>query len=363
MAATELTNHNGARDINQFRPAAPAVITEEHMHLLSEMIDRNASKAQRETLALVCQRYGLDPFMGHMVLIQGKCFVTHKGLMHKAHASAQFDGMDTIYGKDELGEFCECTIYRKDMTRPFRGRIYINEYKGTGNVWAKYPRAMAAKTAESFVLRRAFDVALTSQEEMGVTSEMPDEPAPIAQGARHDPSPQPSASEKKAALSALSQQVKRVWGEHTRLAKNWLVAAHRVEDIRNCSIEQIQDICSEIAQMPPQFDPPSPHIDERGAQVDESGSDADRQALMELVLAQMDRAIGSNAAKRENLAGDLLELNGPAKIETLSAAQVQRVFDALLEMPDADPFEEIGQTAMTEIADKAESRTAMERGV
>ena len=111
------------------------------------MIDRNATPAQVEMLIVVGNRYDLDPLMGHVVLINGKCFVTHKGLMHKAHASGVFDGIETDYGRDERGDFCECHVYRKDMSRPFRGRIYIDEYRAAGPVWNKFPSAMAAKTA------------------------------------------------------------------------------------------------------------------------------------------------------------------------------------------------------------------------
>ena len=157
---------------------APALITDEHRQILRQMVDRNASPAQIETLIVVGKctkpnRYDLDPLMGHVVLINGKCFVTHKGLMHKAHTSGHFDGIRHSFGKDGLGEFCECQVFRKDMTHAFEGRIYLDEYRNAGPVWKQYPRAMAAKTAESFVLRRAFDVALTSQEEMGVADSPP----------------------------------------------------------------------------------------------------------------------------------------------------------------------------------------------
>ena len=156
----------------------PTLITDEHRTILRQMVDRNATPAQVEMLIVVGNRYDLDPLMGHVVLINGKCFVTHKGLMHKAHASGAFDGIETQYGQDGLGEYCECSVWRKDMSRPFSGRIYIDEYRTAGPVWKQYPRAMAAKTAELFVLRRAFDVSLTSQEEMGVDRTVESDPPP-----------------------------------------------------------------------------------------------------------------------------------------------------------------------------------------
>jgi hypothetical protein len=78
------------------------------------------------------------------------------------------DGLEVTLGKDDLGEWAEASVFRKDMNRPFRYRVYQSEYasdpKGT---WKTHPRAMLTKTAEVFALRRAFDVALTPVEEMG----------------------------------------------------------------------------------------------------------------------------------------------------------------------------------------------------
>ena len=170
---TEIARPNGSGQVS-----APArtgsIVTDEHRDILRQMVDRNASPAQVEMLILVGNRYNLDPLLSHLVLITGKVFVTHKGLMHTAHASKQLDGMKTTYGRDEMGDWCECTIFRKDMTHPWTERIYIAEYKNNNPVWKQFPRAMAAKTAESFTLRRAFDVALTSQEEMGVDNTLPE---------------------------------------------------------------------------------------------------------------------------------------------------------------------------------------------
>ena len=153
--------------------SAPTHITLEQRQILRSMVDRNSSDAQIEMLILVANRYDLDPILGHVVLISGKVFVTHKGLMHKAHTSGQLDGIETEYGKDEGGDWCECRVWRKDMTRPFTGRIYLGEYRNNNPVWKQYPKAMAAKTAESFILRRAFDISLTSQEEMGINDAPP----------------------------------------------------------------------------------------------------------------------------------------------------------------------------------------------
>ena len=172
---TELTHAGNGTQLNRVGPSAPMHVTPEHRQTLRAMIDRNATDTQLEMLILVANRYDLDPILGHVVLITGKVFVTHKGLMHKAHTSGQFDGIETTFGRDEggAGDWCECRVWRKDMGRPFTGRIYLAEYRNNNPVWKQYPKAMAAKTAESFILRRAFDVSLTSQEEMGVSDAPP----------------------------------------------------------------------------------------------------------------------------------------------------------------------------------------------
>lgn len=143
----------------------------------------------------ICQKYGFDPLLKHLVLIARNFknestdqeqkryhpYVTRDGLLHVAHTSGKLDGLEVVQGKDDLGEWAEAMVYRKDMSRPFRYRVYLAEYireaKGT---WKSHPQAMLTKTAEVFALRRAFDVALTPVEEMGLESDkfpLPDEKA------------------------------------------------------------------------------------------------------------------------------------------------------------------------------------------
>lgn len=130
----------------------------------------------------ICQKYGFDPLLKHLVLIAGNikddstgqwtkrynAYVTRDGLLHVAHTSGMLDGLEVNLGKDDLGEWAEAAVYRKDMGRPFRYRVYLSEYaKDPRGAWKTHSRAMLTKTAEVFALRRAFDVALTPVEEMG----------------------------------------------------------------------------------------------------------------------------------------------------------------------------------------------------
>lgn len=130
----------------------------------------------------ICQKYGFDPLLKHLVLIASNfkdettgqwtkrynAYVTRDGLLHVAHTSGMLDGLEVTLGKDDLGEWAEAAAYRKDMTRPFRYRVYLSEYaREPRGAWKTHPQAMLTKTAEVFALRRAFDVTLTPVEEMG----------------------------------------------------------------------------------------------------------------------------------------------------------------------------------------------------
>lgn len=133
----------------------------------------------------ICDKYGLDPLLKHVVLIGGKArdattgayttrynvYITRDGLLYIAHASGQLDGMEVTTGQDQRGEYAECTVWRKDMGRPFRYRVYRREYDSGIGAWKTHPSAMLTKTAEVFTLRRAFNVALTPVEEMGFSEQ------------------------------------------------------------------------------------------------------------------------------------------------------------------------------------------------
>lgn len=129
----------------------------------------------------ICQKYNLDPLLRHVVLIPGKVrdkngnyverytpYITRDGLLHVAHCSGQFDGIEVTFGKDEIGEYAEAQVFRKDMKHPFKYRVYKKEYENGLGAWKTHPMSMLTKTAEVFALRRAFDVALTPVEEMGI---------------------------------------------------------------------------------------------------------------------------------------------------------------------------------------------------
>ena len=117
---------------------------------------------QRELALAIADRYQLDPMLRHLVLIDGRPFITRDGLLHVAHRSGRFDGIE-VEPPELSGGYWHtvATAYRKDMSRGFR---YPGRYPEKGKN-AAYGPEMAIKVAESMSLRRAFDVAAPAAEE------------------------------------------------------------------------------------------------------------------------------------------------------------------------------------------------------
>ena len=126
-----------------------------------------ATPEQRELALAWANRYSLDLLLRHIVIIDGKPFITRDGLLHVAHRSEQLDGIEVskpvieAWENERLYWTAEAAVYRRDMSHPFRftGRYPVNGQN------AKYGPEMAVKVAESMSLRRAFDVAAPVAEE------------------------------------------------------------------------------------------------------------------------------------------------------------------------------------------------------
>jgi hypothetical protein len=124
-------------------------------------LDR-AAPEQREIALAIAKRYDLDLLLKHLVLIEGRPYITRDGLLHVAHRSGVLDGMETSEPTIVDGEWrVRCSVYRKDMTRPF---TYFGRYPTKGGN-QRFAPEMATKVAESMAMRRAFDVAAPSQDE------------------------------------------------------------------------------------------------------------------------------------------------------------------------------------------------------
>ena len=109
-----------------------------------------------QALLLVCERYGLDPLLKHMVLISGNPYITRDGYLAIAHRSGVFDGMEVLeQGADGTHFTARVAVYRKDMGRPF---TFIGRYPKAQRMAKDYGPEMAVKVAEVQALRRAFNV-------------------------------------------------------------------------------------------------------------------------------------------------------------------------------------------------------------
>ena len=132
-------------------------------------LDRVAPE-QREIALNIADRYGLDLLLKHLVLIEGRPYITRDGLIHVAHRSGVFDGISVTPAEKVDGYWrASATVYRKDMSRGF---TYPGRYPTTGGN-QKYAEEMAVKVAEVAALRRAFDVSAPTVEERWDDAEVP----------------------------------------------------------------------------------------------------------------------------------------------------------------------------------------------
>jgi|GEM_PF-5028317 RecT family. len=162
--ANELVRTN---DAGTALAAPPAPVTEEQ---ILRALNLNPNSPKTQALVLTCRRYNLDPLLKHALLIGGSdkeggsLYVTRDGLLHVAHASGRFDGIEVQQEPPTETHFvATATVWRKDMARPIR---YQGRYPKSGRLAASYGPEMAEKVAECRALRRAFDVSLCSREEM-----------------------------------------------------------------------------------------------------------------------------------------------------------------------------------------------------
>jgi hypothetical protein len=156
-------------------------------------LDR-AAPEQRQLAIAIAERYGLDLMLKHLVLIEGRPYVTRDALLHIAHRSGQFDGIETTTPEIVGDEWrATATVWRKDMTHPF---VYGGRYPTKGGN-QRFAPEMCLKVAESMALRRAFDVSAPVMEERWDVE--PVEP----------PAPRPTLAEVAAAKAANVAAVER----------------------------------------------------------------------------------------------------------------------------------------------------------
>jgi hypothetical protein len=148
----------------------------------------SAGDPMARLLILLCDRYGLDPLLGHAEIIkrQGerKLYITRDGYLDIGHRQGVLDGFtieDVHHGESGIG--ARVYVWRKDCAHPFEGRAGcgFDERKDD-------PEAMAITRAQRRALRSALHVPVDVDEQWGAYFVDEDAPevgdAPPARGDR-----------------------------------------------------------------------------------------------------------------------------------------------------------------------------------
>lgn len=180
-----------------------APMTQQDQAAILRALNLDPKDPKTQALVLTCQRYGLDPLLKHAVLISGTLYVTRDGLMHVAHMSGKFDGIEVEFLQETNTHYiARASVWRKDMTRPFvyQGRFPKN---GKNTAMVQFGPEMAEKVAECRALRRAFSIALCSREEAWEEEYAPEAPQRTTKAPENvtPPRPQSQDPEKAAAIA------------------------------------------------------------------------------------------------------------------------------------------------------------------
>lgn len=146
--------------------------TSEEIQLLRDTYGKGATEHEFGLLMQLAKTYQLDPFTRQIWLVKypgspAQIFAGRDGYLAIAHKSGQFDGMESGSKTNDDGEIVGwCTVYRKDMSKPFHVEVLLSEYNTKKSLWASKPRTMIVKVAEAQALRKAFSISgLYSPEE------------------------------------------------------------------------------------------------------------------------------------------------------------------------------------------------------
>jgi hypothetical protein len=159
---------------------------------------------ETRALVLLCDRYGLDPLLGHASIIGTRGafrpYITRDGMLEVAHRSGQLDGIVV----DELrrnstgdGWTAYVSVWRKDMSHPFRWGAQCKDREAVAK--QGHGPEMALARAERRALKHAFNIPLADEdaEVRDVDVETVTEPVPELEDV-------PSEAEQRAAHAAVA---------------------------------------------------------------------------------------------------------------------------------------------------------------
>jgi len=194
------------------------------------------NKVETKATFAICDRYGLDPLLKHVVVISGNVYVTRDGLLAVAHRSGQFDGIEVLDTGETTTHFtAEVAVHRKGFSHPFRYRGRFPKAKK--NMAEDYGPEMAIKTAEVAALRRAFGVALPTVEERW------DDEAPATTAALDAP-----LTGAEAARAALIDRLNGLTDvERAAVAKEWQTSTlPKVADLNEVQLGLASDLIDSV---------------------------------------------------------------------------------------------------------------------
>ena len=179
------------------------MFTPEQVNLIKSQVAPKATDDELKLFLHQCSRTGLDPFSRQIYAIHRNTRdangnyvakmsiqVSIDGFRAIAERSGDYAGQDEpIFETDDKGNLVSCKItvfrFKNDVRYPAAvGVAYWEEYKQTdfkGNLspmWAKMPRVMLSKVAESLALRKAYPNDLSglyTSEEMSQAVKGPSE--------------------------------------------------------------------------------------------------------------------------------------------------------------------------------------------
>ncbi len=251
--------------------------TPDQVQLIKNTVAKNCTDDEFKLFAYTANKYGFDPLIKQIWCVKygnepASIFTGRDGFLHKAHESGQFNGMRTPvrvepvpftkkikkkgYGgkQDEWIDFkkesqlvATCIVYRKDMEHPIEVEVWEEEYSSGQSNWAKMPRTMITKVAESQALRRAFDISGIYSEEEGAVME----PAAPIEEANHV---EMISDEMQTKISECKtkEELTNLWNENKSLHKKtyFIKAFKEHAEALKKNAEELPDEVSNVIQTP-----------------------------------------------------------------------------------------------------------------
>jgi phage recombination protein Bet len=163
-------------------------LTTAERNLIKQSVAPDSTTEEFGLFIYDCQMRGLNPLKKEIYFVKRAGKATHQvsidGFRIIAQRTGEYQGQTKVeFSEDQVQvgdlsapEFAEVGVWRNGFKEPVVARAYFDEFKQEfkgklGTMWAKMPRHMLSKCAESLALRKAFPDTLAgiyTTEEMGV---------------------------------------------------------------------------------------------------------------------------------------------------------------------------------------------------